>query len=93
MRYKVTFRATRDNNPIARDAFSNYISAVRDGLDLVDEYLGIYPEYEKDFIEFEVKITDNLLELSKDKHFRFLNRLQSVLFEYKELFHCEKIAD
>ena len=81
MRYKVTFKASRENDQQARDLFSNYISAVRDGLDLVDEYLGIYPEYEKDFIEFEVKITDNLLELSKDKHFRFFNKLQSVLFE------------
>lgn len=91
MRYKITFKATRDNNQIARDVFSNYILAVRDGLELADDYLGIYPEYENDFIEFELKITDNLLELSKDKHFKFINRLQSVLFEYKELLECEKI--
>ena len=93
MRYKVTFKATRDNNQIARDVFNNYISAVRDGLELADDYLGIYPEYENDFIEFELKITDNLLELSKDKHFRFFNKLQSVLFEYKELITCEIITD
>ena len=91
MRYKITFKATRDNNQIARDVFSNYILAVRDGLELADDYLGIYPEYENDFIEFELNITDNLLELSKDKHFKFINRLQSVLFEYKELLECEKI--
>lgn len=91
MRYKITFNATRDNNPIARDAFSNYISAVRDGLDLVDEYLGVYPDYAEDCIEFEVKVTDNLLELSKDKHFIFINRLQSALFEYKNLFVCERM--
>lgn len=91
MRYKVTFKASRENDQQARDSFNNYITAVRDGLELADNYLGIYPEYENDFIEFEIKITDNLLELSKDKHFKFINRLQSVLFEYKELLECEKI--
>ena len=91
MRYKITFIATRNNNPIARDVFSNYISAVRDGLELTDNYLGIFPDYQEDFIEFEVKITDNLLELSKDKHFKFINMLQSSLFEYRDLFVCERI--
>lgn len=90
MKYKITFNASRDNQ-LARDAFSNYLSAVRDGVDLVDDFLGIYPEYGSEFIEFELKITDNLLEVSKDKHYRFINKLQAALYEYKELFVCEQI--
>jgi hypothetical protein len=90
MKYKVTFNASRDNQ-LARDAFSNYLSAVRDGLALVDDCLGIYPEYESGHIEFEIKVTDNLLELSKDKHYRFINKIQSALYEYRELFECKQI--
>ena len=93
MRYKITFNAGRGNDQLARDVFRDYVHAVRDGLDLIDEYLGIYPDYEENFIEFELKITDNLLELSKDKHFRFINKLQSVLFWYRELITCEIITD
>lgn len=87
MRYKITFNAGRDSQ--ARESFRDYISAVRDGLDLVDEYLGIYPDYQDEAIIFEVYVTDNLLEVSKDKHFKFINRLQSALFEYRDLFYCE----
>jgi hypothetical protein len=90
MKYKITFNAGRDNQT-ARDTFSNYLSAVRDGLALVDDFLGIYPDYEQDHIEFEVKTTDNLLELSKDKHFKFLNRLRTALYDYKGLLICEQI--
>jgi hypothetical protein len=91
MKYKITFNASRDNNQQARDAFSDYISAVRDCLQLVDDFLGIYPEYESGHIEFEIKVTDNLLELSKDKHYRFINKIQYALYEHKELFVCELI--
>lgn len=90
MKYKVTFNAGQDNQQ-ARDKFSDYISAVRDGLEIVVDFLGIYPEYETGHIEFEVNVTDNLLELPKDKHFKFLNRLQVALYEYKNLFICELI--
>ena len=88
--YKITFNANCDN-PHGRDMFNDYISAVRDGLDLADACLGIYPKYENHYIQFEIKVTDNLLELSNDKHFRFINRLKSVLFEYRELLVCEQI--
>ena len=91
MRYKITFKASRDNDRQARDLFVNYISAIRDGLELVDNFLGIHPEYHDSVIEFEVTVTDNLLELSKDKHFKFVNRLQSALSEHIDLFECEKI--
>ena len=87
MKYKIIFNASRDNHT-ARDSFSNYLSAVRDGLDLVDDCLSIYPEYDSEFIEFEIKI----LELSKDKHYRFINKLQSALYEFKDLFECEQIT-
>jgi hypothetical protein len=90
MKFKITFNASREHQ-LARDAFQNYISAVRDGLDLVDVYLGIYPDYESEHITFELKLTDNLLELSKDKHYRFINKIQSALYEYRELFECKQI--
>ena len=91
MKYKITFKAGRDNNQLARDRFRDYINAIRDGLDLADSYLGVYPDYEADLLEFEIKITDNLLELSKDKHFGFINKIQAALYEYRELFVCEQI--
>lgn len=91
MKYKITFNAGRKNNEKARDTFREYIAAVRDGLDLLDVYLSIYPDYKENCITFEIDVTDNILELSTDKHFKFINKLQSTLYEYKHLLACEQV--
>lgn len=91
MKYKITFNAGRKNNEKARDVFREYISAIRDGLDLLEVYLGIYPDYQESCITFEIDVTDNILELSTDKHFKFINKLQSTLHEYRHLFTCEQV--
>lgn len=91
MQYKIKFNLTTKDNEIERQAFKDFIDAVRDGLYLVDEFLSIYPDYRDDCISFELDLPDCIIEQQKSKHHKFLNLLLKKFWNRTDLFESHLV--